>query len=446
MKKPIAIALLALAVLAGGGAAVLAGSDPGTALFAGIAAMWLASAAATAWKPLAGTTLAGVLGAGVSAYLVQQHHLAMAGASESVCNIDATFNCDAVNTSEFSEIAGIPVALFGAAFYAAAALIATLSWQKVRGFHNAPLILVGGGGAAVLAAIGLAIASSTLGAWCVLCISTYGLSTILLVSAVLAWRAPDDAVTKDDPGKDRSGIVAVATGALFLGLGVMGSSAETAIPGADPGDQDAGIEQLYTQVPGSIVLTGKEPCWGSPDAPYTLVEFADFECPHCGLSFPELQPLVAANPDLRVCFKNYPLSPECNPNVGRNMHPMACMAAAASLCAQDQGRFWELAGQMMANQSTLAPNDILFMAGQQGLDTDALYACMSQESTMERVAADVQAGTTAGLWATPTLFLKGVHPTEEWIQVEYGTEGVAILLAAKREGTELPPARPPEVP
>lgn len=439
--------LLALAVLTGIAAAVVSSSDPGTGLIIGIFAMWLASSAAVAWEPMAGGVLGGLFGAGVSAYLVTQHEAAMSGGSGSVCNIDETFNCDLVNTSEYSELAGIPIAVFGAAFYAAVALISLLNWQKVERFEGAPKIVAITSGIAVLGALYLAYASTTLGAWCLLCISTYGLSAILLVAGVLGMKKAAATAAPETEGSDRSLMVGVITGLLAMGIGVVGTAGEAKVPGSEgTSGEEADISQLFTKVDGEVTLSGSEPCWGSPSATYTLVEYADFECPHCAMSFPELKPLVAANPDLKVCFKNYPLSSDCNPNVGGPMHPNACMAAAAATCAQEQGRFWELSGQMFANQTTLSPGDIFFMAKQLGMDEAALKECMLRDDTQAKIVAEGVAGGKAGLWATPTLFLQGVHPTEEWIQVEYGTEGASVLLAAARTGEALPAARPAERP
>jgi uncharacterized membrane protein/predicted DsbA family dithiol-disulfide isomerase len=396
---------------------------------------------------MAGGVVGGLFGAGVSAYLVSQHEAAMAGGSGSVCNIDETFNCDLVNTSAFSELGGIPIAVFGAAFYAAVALISLLNWQKVDRFTGAPKLIAITSGIAVLSALYLAWASSTLGAWCLLCISTYGISVILLIAGVLAMRKATDSgeLKKKEEGSDRSMMVAVVSGLLIMGMGVIGTAGETEVPGAE-GGEEADISLLFSKVGGEVTLSGTEPCWGSPSAPYLLIEYADFECPHCALGFTDLKPLVAANPDLRVCFKNYPLSSDCNPNVGGPMHANACIAAAAATCAQEQGRFWELSGQMFANQTTLSPGDIFFMAKQLGIDETALRECMLSEDTQAKIVAEGVAGGKAGLRATPTLFLKGVHPTDEWIQMEYGAEGASVLLAAARNGEILPAARPAERP
>jgi NhaA family Na+:H+ antiporter len=172
------------------------------------------------------------------------------------------------------------------------------------------------------------------------------------------------------------------------------------------------------------------------------VEWADYECPHCARTAVDLKKLAARTPDLKILFRHYPLSPKCNENVGRDMHEHACAAARAAVCAQEQGLFWELNEMMFANQQYLAPDDLSFMAGQVGLDVTALQECMDDPATADAVKRDVDAGNKAGIYSTPSLFLKGVHP-DGWIKVSMGPEAIPFLLDAVREGRTLPAARPP---
>jgi protein-disulfide isomerase len=439
MKRGVAIGLAALALLAGGAAGVLyAQQMNGEALLALIAAMWLAGGAATAYRPIIGTVVSACMGAGVSAYLTYKHAI---GAEGGACNINEVVNCDAVLQLPQAVVAGIPIALFGAGFYAAAAVIAALAWQEVDRFAHATVVVLVAAIAGLLADSYLLVVQVQENSFCVLCISTYGLSAVMALSAYLDMR------TRDRSGPmtgDRSLIAAIGAGLLVVITGSLGTKAETPIEVVVDGDTDADITALYSKTAGPVALSDADACWGKPDAPYLLIEFADFECPHCAASFPELRPLVAANPDLRVCFKNYPLSNQCNPSVSRDMHPNACLAAAAAHCANDQGRFWELSEKMMANQRDITAIDILFWAEELGLSGDYMRECVMSETTGAKVGGDVASGNGAGVMATPSLFLRGVHPTDEWITVELGTEAVGVLLQAHRTGEVLPPAPPPE--
>ena len=88
------------------------------------------------------------------------------------------------------------------------------------------------------------------------------------------------------------------------------------------------IEKLSVALP----LDGSEPVMGSRDAKIQLVEFADFECPHCAMVAPPLKALLASNPNVNLRFKHYPISNICNPNVGAEGHANACLAATATDC------------------------------------------------------------------------------------------------------------------
>ncbi len=204
---------------------------------------------------------------------------------------------------------------------------------------------------------------------------------------------------------------------------------------ANPTDP-AALRKLYSRPAGSLEIDGTEPILGSPSAPYTLVEFADFECPYCGLVFPQLHEIVDANSDLQLKFKHYPLSPICNESIGRDMHPLACGAAASAECARPQGKFWELSDLMFKNQQFLKPEEVSFMAKQAGLDLAAFSACVTDTRAMEAVKADIAHAEAVGITGTPSLFLKGVVG-DGWVKVEGGPDEVALLLEAARKGVEL---------
>ncbi len=411
--------------------------DPTTlGLIGGILVAW-GVAAIAAWKrPLIGTTVAGALGGLVSLYLTRQH----ANPGASICNINETFNCDLVNTSTYAEVWGIPIAAVGSAFYLAMAVLGTTAITDPERYPNAPVLVTLMNIPAVLYGVFLAWASSQLGAWCLFCISTYGFSIILLVSGVLGLREGgpfSERLGSTLAGsKDRSMATFVLGGfGLFALIMVLfsGNGVEQAA--------EADITELYSQPHGTITLSGNEPIYGKLDAPITILEWADFECPHCGIVAPQLKQVAQKyKDDVQVIFRHYPLDQACNQNVGQ-LHQNACHAARAAVCAQEQGRFWELSAEMFENQSYLGVSDILFIAGGLSIDKAALSACMESELAYARVARDLADGETAGVHGTPSLFLKGVHPSG-WIFNELGVEGAELLIQAALKGEELPPPPP----
>jgi len=148
------------------------------------------------------------------------------------------------------------------------------------------------------------------------------------------------------------------------------------------------------------------PAIGPPEAPVTIVEFSDFQCPYCRQAATYLNALTEQYGEkLRVVFKDYPLDTACNPYVGKTPHSMACKAAALARCAGEQGRFWETHDAIFA-LAQLTDESLLSVSSTLGLD-----GCESDEVIVARIVAgiraDIEEGWKLGVSATPTLFVNG---------------------------------------
>ncbi len=181
---------------------------------------------------------------------------------------------------------------------------------------------------------------------------------------------------------------------------------------------------------------------GPADAVVRILDFSDFQCPHCASSWRLLSQYAAEHPDVSVAIRHYPLSAECNPQVDSANHTRACGAARAAFCAADQGKLPELARLFFLNPAFLAPDDITFMAGQVGLDADRLGACMDAPRTAARLRRDVKAGVVAGIQGTPTLYVWGPWG-DRWVLTN-GPEAAFAAIAALRAGQALPEPTPAE--
>ncbi len=381
---------------------------------------------------------AALFGIVVAGYLAVQHN----SPDTSVCNISQTFNCDIVNRSQYSEVAGVSIALFGVAYYA------VMAWLGLRhasgGAEKAPAVMTGLSVVAVAYDVYLFWASSQLGAYCPLCMVSWATNVVLLIGSSLLWRAVET------PSGDSlvTGLKSEAGGVALVGLATLivgGMVSRDGGAGALTGGAGAGsIEELagfYEQAGGRIELDGTEPAIGATEPRFTIVEWADYECPHCALMADELKKILADNKDVKILFKHYPISGICNQFVQGDRHTNACNAAAAAECARLQGKFWDLNSQMFKNQEFLGKEDIRFMAKQLELDMTTFEACMAEPATAEAVKQDVAAGGVAGVEGTPSVFVKGLFG-EEWVRVSGGREQFNALFAAAREGKALPPPRP----
>jgi protein-disulfide isomerase len=142
------------------------------------------------------------------------------------------------------------------------------------------------------------------------------------------------------------------------------------------------------------------PLTGPQNAPLTLVEFSDFQCPYCVKAVPELQAVLKAYPtQVKLIFKQFPL----------DTHSQAALAAAGALAAHKQGKFWPLHDALFAQKGKLSREIILKLAADLGLDMKRFTADMNSPETRKAVDKDRDDGETAGVDSTPTLFVGGRH-------------------------------------
>jgi protein-disulfide isomerase/uncharacterized membrane protein len=448
MNRSLAVALGALGALALVGAVGLYATVGGLPwILALIAGMWLLSGGAVARDPALGAAVAGLCGLLVSLYLGAQH---LPSAAPSACSVSSVLDCDVVNRSAWSELFGVPIAYLGSAFYGGLVALGLLSRRQAERYRAAGPLVVAGGVVSVLYSVFLAWASSQLGAFCLFCISLYGINALVLGAGVLWARRDGQPVGAGlalavKGGNDRSfsslggvglAVLVVAMGWYSSQAGPKGGASTAGAGGA--GSAGPVLSELFEAPGGPISLDGTEPVMGDPNAPYLLVEWADFQCPYCAMVAPELHDLVAREPALQVRFKHYPISDICNRFVTGTRHADSCRAAAAMECARHQGRAFELNRLMFKNNTNLDDAGVRFMAGQVGVDPAVFDQCLADPRTMDAVREDVEAAGVAGVEGTPALFLRGLRG-DEWVRVVGGAAEVAALVAAHKAGKPIPP-------
>jgi len=145
---------------------------------------------------------------------------------------------------------------------------------------------------------------------------------------------------------------------------------------------------------------------GPADAPVTLVEYGDYECPYCGMAYPILKQVQAHFGDrLRFVFRNFPLE---------NVHPHAQHAAEAAEAAADQGKFWEMHDRIFEHQKRLRDEDLRAYAADEGLDADRFAVDLAGHTFAARVREDFMSGVRSGVNGTPTFFVNGVRHDGPW--------------------------------
>ena len=345
--------------------------------------------------------LAGI-GLGLAGYLTLLHYQAGAtGEIESaLCGAGATVNCNLVLGSAYATLFGWPIALYAAATYAAllaGTFLATL-W---------PTLLLCGW-AFVFSVYLAALSFFGIGAVCPLCTALYVVNLGLAGCAALLGRA-----TGSVSGAGL-GFAALGFGVALAGIGLtQARDAAFVTPPQDflapaAEDMDAGFVRYYYEQP-TVVLRGEERhVKGPADAALTLHEFVDFRCPQCAVASETLHKFQRANPDdVRLVFRHYPLDRGCNSGMQNQVHPGACAAAVAAECAGEQGKFWEYADLLFADQTRFARADFEAHAEAVRLDLDGFRACLEETRIRELVRADIAEAERIEIRATPTLVANG---------------------------------------
>ena len=140
------------------------------------------------------------------------------------------------------------------------------------------------------------------------------------------------------------------------------------------------------------------PVLGPGEAKITMVEFSDFECPYCSAAVKHMEEIMAAYPkQIKLIYKQFPLP----------MHPHAALAAAASLAAKEQGKFWEMHNLLFANFRKLSRENMLAWAKEIGLDVNKFEADLDSGKYKKVIAKDVADGEAAGVYGTPAFFIDG---------------------------------------
>jgi protein-disulfide isomerase len=145
---------------------------------------------------------------------------------------------------------------------------------------------------------------------------------------------------------------------------------------------------------------------GPARAPVTLVEYGDYECPHCRRAHYVLQDLMSEmDGQVQLVFRNFPLS---------QIHPHAQQAAEAAEAASAQGRFWPMHDTIYENQEALEEEDLMAYAEQVGLDLDRFQLELFQRTYAPRVREDFLSGVGSGVNGTPTFFINGIRHDGPW--------------------------------
>lgn len=367
---------------------------------------------------LAGLSVLGII---FSAVLSKHFYEVRSGAAgfKSFCNINSSMNCDVIAASPYAELfAGIPLSSFAGGWFVALFIVSLLARNPLwrRESLRAALALTGIG---TLFSLGyLAVMALVLKTFCLYCLGI-DVVTLAALAVVLSMKPEGLGKSKLD-GAQWKTFAMTTLGSLvvtIVAFTIMGSEK------VDRGLMNDMVASVLNTNPVSINVTDDQPTIGPKDAPITIVEFSDFQCPHCRNGAMIMHSVLNRFPtQVKLVHRNYPFDPACNRLVQHSMHPAACEAARAVTCGNKQGKFQAVFETIFENQSKLAPGKPVELAKDAGVDAAQFDACMSAPETAQAVVRDLEEGEALGVRSTPTFFIngrkvEGAYPVEVWVKV-----------------------------
>ncbi len=344
----------------------------------------------------------------------------------SMCAISEGANCQTVALSDYSTLLGSPVSVWAMAGYLFFAFLVVLTLFNLGSGYGLGLL-----GAMGLLFLGISVwlvilMSLIIHSICVLCVAIDFVNIFLLILSVLALRSVNKpffvTIWNDILTTFRKPLRLLLIASFGLGLlgggWVFGSwlvkladagpvlSAEEAGPQCDgkPGANPSGNTiQMGVNEQG-------HPWIGAATPLLVIEEFTDYQCPHCRKAHRTIRQQLSKYPDtLRVYHRHFPLDQACNSMVTRPFHKKACEMSRMAICAQQQGRFWEMNDYLFENSAALVKDEATYadIAARLELDGEKFSCCMNDIASNAVILKDVEDGIAAGVKGTPSFRIDG---------------------------------------
>lgn len=349
--------------------------------------------------------LIAIIGIIISAELTHMHIAILSNPSySSFCNISERMNCDAVNSSKYSEIFSIPIAHFGFLTYI---FIIILAFFSLRGHPLANLLntfnLLIFIFCCLYSLILLYISLSIIKSFCIMCCGLYIVNLALLIVSLFNIKNYFTLNLSCPLRGNRTFTIVIIT--FFIFVITSSFALRTIILNKKEIIKQRQLTQKEEIVYKDIDISGSISA-GPQDAAIVVVEISDFECPFCRKAYFVVKEAIKKyKENVRFVFKNFPLGTECNPKIRHNMHPNACMASYAAMCANEQNRFLDYADRLM--QGELNRESLIRYASELGLDMKKFESCLNSVTIRQSIARDIESCIKCQIGSVPTVFING---------------------------------------
>ena len=368
-------------------------------------------------------------------YLTVHHFALKLGlGGNSLCEINSKINCDVAATSSFAELAGIPIAILGGMFHLVLLsfiLSLRLDWVESTKYAQKTIRAMLLSSVAVSVVLG-GVSLFVLKVVCPFCVGTYVFSFINLF---LGWNVVQnlngDFKFTNYFGEYKSHLITLlcVPALSWVVSGMIQNS--------------YGLDQIKQQIPEKLSVWANSPAYsfdkniglsnGVANPRITLVEFADFKCPHCKSASNAIDIFLKGKTDILFTYKPYPLDGNCNPAIQQKGDNSRCVLAAYALCAEKIAKKgWDMHHWIFEKQERLfnvtdAKTLLPEIQNDLGLDKSQMADCADSAEIYDVINKSTQEGTTAKVEGTPTVYMNGKKlPWGQFLEV--------LNAAAKQAG------------
>lgn len=346
---------------------------------------------------------------------------------QTFCAVSDGINCTSVALSNYSTVLNTPVALWAMAGYLFTMFLAGMAaLRKKPGFGTGFLFLFGC--LYTLVSIWLILVMSVfIKSLCILCLAIDVINLAFLGLSVFAvkssGRTVTGAVAQDfrDVFRYPARLVLLAavgigllTAAALTGPRLMndpqpaGEKSDAVISEVREGECSGDQKKASAENQRGVTKEG-HPWIGAANPTLEIQEFTDYECPFCRKAHMLVRQIVASNPGIRVYHRHLPLDNKCNPSLDRPFHRKACELSKVSICAGEQGRFWEMNDFLFQHSREIVAKAMTprTIAERLELDLERFECCMADDSGFQVMKNDISEGNELELKGTPAFIING---------------------------------------
>lgn len=378
--------------------------------------------------------VAAILGLAASLYMSMQHTRLKLGIQEgkSFCSLGGYIDCDVVNSSQYSEVFGIPLATLGAIFFCILIFLGILFSPEDKNFQFGQRVM------AWLAAIALFIDFLPLlfvqifliKTFCIVCLFTYVVTLVHLYlnarisgekgSFIACLKSSLTNTTKLNQKQISTPKLALSIVFVLMFFVILVLLPSFIKSGSnDYAMVDSTVEKFFLtwkdKPQKKFPVEQNDGTYGNPNSKVQVVEFSDFECPFCRrMAFQLHTFLPSVKEKVHFVFKHYPLDTNCNPKLTYQMHAHACKLARIATCSVKEGKFWDIHDKLflsMTDEDMKSGWDEIEKQVSKVLPKEQLDACLKSPKSLESVSQNVSLGNQLNLQGTPTIFINGKEVT-----------------------------------